>query len=500
MSLDYHSILNFHKKTYMTETSHRTINPNVFKALNLFSRQFPHSSKVKLFGFEEAGNHSFNSKASQNEPNLFTVINFLLLLSAGRNREGLNNQSYYRVLPSGGGFHPHELYVVFKSKEGMRITHYLSSSNELEFIDGLPANQEINSSSFTLIMTSIPLKSFKKYRYRGWRISQVDAGHQLGSIFESASKIGLTSRPNTTLKSDHYHKMGFDKLSSQGEYVMAAMDFIIAGNSKHESSKDVDVDSKDLPVIVTPPNDLTSIAGDSINHDFSKQLLNKTHSNLNLFLKQDPLLLSNNDMSLNEYTQFAKERRSPTKFSESSPLSPTKLAQLLEGLDSINKKIKQVFRENYLMPVIYFRKNEVLDPGFYCLSGEDTHSELIRNFSSVTDNESVIQVKALKLLRLKGYDPVEFNEVLVPDINYNHAHLFVNLFADFKSLKNSPELYPLLHWQAGLYGQLLSYVCFKNGLSPRGFGGIKDSVMNHHILGQQLFEYQHIVSYAIGTS
>ena len=137
------------------------------------------------------------------------TLSNLLFWSAGESGRFGGPNEPLRFYPSGGGRFPLELYLSFKGNEGIPrgVYHYNVKGHYLEHllekegdatIRSLPNYPWIKDAPLILITTAIFERSMRKYRERGYRFVNLDAGVLLESFYlvASAFEIGCCGGGN----------------------------------------------------------------------------------------------------------------------------------------------------------------------------------------------------------------------------------------------------------------------------------------------------------------
>lgn len=111
--------------------------------------------------------------------------------------------SSLRTVPSAGGRHPFESYVIVRNVEGleMGIYHYLANKHKLELIKKGDFKDEVTSANlgqvfvgtapFTYVLTAIPYRTEWRYRKYSPKLVLLDAGHVLQNVYIACEGVGL---------------------------------------------------------------------------------------------------------------------------------------------------------------------------------------------------------------------------------------------------------------------------------------------------------------------
>ncbi len=108
-----------------------------------------------------------------------------------------------RTVPSAGGLHPFDLYVVVNRVEGMEpgLYHYLVANQSLEFLRSgmLGADlaraaldqQMMERAAVNIALAAVVARCVWRYHERAWRYMYLDAGHIMQNLALAATAMGL---------------------------------------------------------------------------------------------------------------------------------------------------------------------------------------------------------------------------------------------------------------------------------------------------------------------
>jgi SagB-type dehydrogenase family enzyme len=159
----------------------------------------------------------------------------VLYMSYGISRDnvGTHFPRPFRVIPSGGGLYPLELYVYASHVEGLDpgLYHY---DMEDQSLDVLPQTNDANeiaqfliqselalSSAAILFVSAVFFRSIFKYGDRGYRFILLEAGHLAQNANLTAQEMGLaTTNIGGYSDRDVDRYLGFDGLNESTIYIL----------------------------------------------------------------------------------------------------------------------------------------------------------------------------------------------------------------------------------------------------------------------------------------
>lgn len=137
-------------------------------------------------------------------PGPITVAELSQLLWAAQGLTGREKGDLrLRTVPSAGGLHPFDLYVVVNRVEGMEpgLYHYLVPDHTLEFLRAgmLGADlaraaldqQMMERAAVNIALAAVVARSVWRYHERAWRYMYLDAGHIMQNLALAATAMGL---------------------------------------------------------------------------------------------------------------------------------------------------------------------------------------------------------------------------------------------------------------------------------------------------------------------
>ena len=136
------------------------------------------------------------------EPLTLDELAFLLWASQGIATDMEENQASRRTVPSGGGRHPFETYILVNSVEGLppALYRYLPVDHKLCFVQAGPdlvenvheglRRQYVKNSAVVFLWTVIPYRTEWRYSVVSHKVIALDAGHVCQNLYLAAGAIG----------------------------------------------------------------------------------------------------------------------------------------------------------------------------------------------------------------------------------------------------------------------------------------------------------------------
>lgn len=131
-------------------------------------------------------------------------LSYLLMMTQGIKEIKGNNYVGLRAVPSAGGRHPFETYLVVLNVKGLEkgIYRYLPLEHKLLFIkeeealdekivEGVNRQKFAGDAAVTFIWACIPYRTEWRYADRTYKIALLDAGHIGQSLYLACETIGL---------------------------------------------------------------------------------------------------------------------------------------------------------------------------------------------------------------------------------------------------------------------------------------------------------------------
>lgn len=153
-------------------------------------------------------------------------LSYLLMMTQGIKEIRGNNYVGLRPVPSAGGRHPFETYLVVLNVNGLKkgIYRYLPLEHKLLFIkeeaaldekivEGLNKQKFAGDAAVTFIWACIPYRTEWRYADRAYKIALLDAGHIGQSLYLACETIGL----GTCAIASYNQKLIDDLIAVDGE-------------------------------------------------------------------------------------------------------------------------------------------------------------------------------------------------------------------------------------------------------------------------------------------
>lgn len=131
-------------------------------------------------------------------------LSYLLMMTQGIKEIKGNNYVGLRPVPSAGGRHPFETYLVVLNVRGLRkgVYRYLPLEHKILFVkeeenlgekivEGVNKQKFAGSSAVTFVWACIPYRTEWRYGDRTYKIALLDAGHIGQALYLACETIGL---------------------------------------------------------------------------------------------------------------------------------------------------------------------------------------------------------------------------------------------------------------------------------------------------------------------
>lgn len=131
-------------------------------------------------------------------------LSYLLMMTQGIKEIKGNNYVGLRAVPSAGGRHPFETYLVVLNVKGLKkgIYRYLPLEHKLllvkeeeslseKIVEGLNKQKFAGDAAVTFIWACIPYRTEWRYADRTYKIALLDAGHIGQALYIACETIGL---------------------------------------------------------------------------------------------------------------------------------------------------------------------------------------------------------------------------------------------------------------------------------------------------------------------
>ncbi len=142
------------------------------------------------------------------DPTSFSDFSYILGRSCGL-ANPIDEQSWSRTYPSGGGLYPLEVYAGVFNVDGMLpgIYHFNVRGNSLEvvshyqslpsFIKCYPGESDyLPKATFCIVITALHERNTMKYSAKGWRVMLIECGHLGQNLILSATRRNVKSYPS----------------------------------------------------------------------------------------------------------------------------------------------------------------------------------------------------------------------------------------------------------------------------------------------------------------
>lgn len=139
-----------------------------------------------------------------NEAMTLEELSYLLMMTQGIKEIKGNNYVGLRPVPSAGGRHPFETYLVVLNVKGLKkgIYRYLPLEHQLllvkeeeslseKIVEGLNKQKFAGDAAVTFIWACIPYRTEWRYADRTYKIALLDAGHIGQALYLACETIGL---------------------------------------------------------------------------------------------------------------------------------------------------------------------------------------------------------------------------------------------------------------------------------------------------------------------
>jgi len=161
-----------------------------------------------------------------NEEVTIGELSYLLMMTQGIKEIIGNNYVGLRPVPSAGGRHPYETYLVVLNVQGLKkgIYRYLPLEHKLllikeeenlnkKIVEGLNKQKFAGTAAVTFIWACIPYRTEWRYADRTYKIALLDAGHIAQSLYLACETIGL----GTCAIASYNQKLIDDLINVDGE-------------------------------------------------------------------------------------------------------------------------------------------------------------------------------------------------------------------------------------------------------------------------------------------
>jgi len=168
----------------------------------LFDLVSPESLTLGTMPLVEAIRRRRTHRQYRAEPLTLEELSFLLWAAQGLTSVVEETQASKRTVPSGGGRHPFETYILANHVEGLppALYRYLPVEHKLCFVrddaglvdrvnEGL-RRQYVKDSAVVFVWTAIPYRTEWRYSQMSHKLIALDAGHVCQNLYLAAGAIG----------------------------------------------------------------------------------------------------------------------------------------------------------------------------------------------------------------------------------------------------------------------------------------------------------------------
>jgi SagB-type dehydrogenase family enzyme len=129
-------------------------------------------------------------------------LSFLLWATQGLQKVFTQTQASFRTVPSGGGRHPFETYLLINNVTGVEpgLYRYLPVEHKLYLVSAAPEmvakvheacfEQFVAKSAVTFVWTVIPYRAEWRYSILAHKVIAIDAGHLCQNLYLATEAIG----------------------------------------------------------------------------------------------------------------------------------------------------------------------------------------------------------------------------------------------------------------------------------------------------------------------
>lgn len=168
----------------------------------LFDLPGPESLAVGTMPLIEAIRRRRSHRKYGRQPLSLEELAFLLWATQGVSTVVQESQGSRRTVPSGGGRHPFETYLLVNRVDGLppALYRYLPVEHKLCFLQDGPGlvekvhdglrRQYVPDSAVTFVWTAIPYRTEWRYSIVAHKLIALDAGHVCQNLYLAATAIG----------------------------------------------------------------------------------------------------------------------------------------------------------------------------------------------------------------------------------------------------------------------------------------------------------------------
>ena len=428
-----------------------------------------------------------------------------------------NNSWALRINPSSGNLHPVEGYLVLPPLPQQDpipggVYHYNP------FFHGLEARTTFDEpfwsrisqhfpGGFFAALSSIHWRESWKYGERAFRYSHLDMGHAVAAISFSAALLGWKVAYLNALSDQEVETiLGFTK-TRWGEFEREEAGPLLFVNSAKENAV-----PRAMPVDIIRMFESLSFAGDpnllSRRHrdwsviDEVSALTAKPSTREETFRYGDHPRIGKNYPPVTG-AHLIRKRRSALAFDARTALTRDHFFDILERTVPQNNyaPFDAEFGRAAVHLLIFVHRVTGLGPGLYFLVRGNTDVEAIKQkcrhgflWARAPEAPAALPLYILERgdFRSKA-ESTSCNQDIAAD-----GAFVVAMISEFSPLiEQGPYRYRLLHWEAGMIGQVLYLTCEAYGMRGTGMGCFFDDTI-HDLLGLQDNTYQDLYHFGVG--
>lgn len=416
-----------------------------------------------------------------------------------------------RMNPSSGNLHPTECYLIIPDLGGLSgVFHYNPFLHALEKRAEIPKElaQEIKdffgTEGFIVVLSSIPWREAWKYGERAYRYCLLDTGHAIGTLRFSANLKGWKVKYLNALSDEELRVLlGFDRVEwIEGEEEFPEGAFFVFPKEVREVPRSLP------PQVIKKFQELrfygkpNKLSNERVIWEIIYEAIKATEKprteELKIVYASKPLLtVAPSYLSAEE---VIRKRRSAHLYDPKVKISQRVFLQALdrclprEDYSPFDVEITPT----YLNLFIFLHRVEGLESGLYAFVRNERHLKLLKELTSPEFLwERVYDEIPLYLLALGDFREFARYVACVQEIASDSAFSLGMLSLFEPVLKEKPWEYKLMHWEAGLIGQVLYLEATAHELKGTGIGCFFDDVM-HELLGLSDKTFQDLYHFAFG--
>lgn len=417
-----------------------------------------------------------------------------------------------RCNPSSGNLHPTEAYALLPSLDKELVAgvyHYASYDHCLEQrCTATELTTIIPDGSFYLGLSSIYWREAWKYGERAYRYCQLDVGHALAALRIAAAVHGWQLQ----LVSDYSDAqlaslLGLNRIRDFDNVEKESPDLLLQVSTEKVLSSKANIDALLKAVqessqwqgranLLDPSPMYQWPIIDEVSHA-------ATRTTTGFDLQQQYQQLADEQQTVPDIDAVAlvKQRRSAQAFDPNHRINAKSFIQILQS--TLATTSPHLFAEisSHIDLLVFVHRVDGLDPGLYMLIRNQAHKtqlqELCRKEFDWQRPEDAPE--SLDLYHLVSANGQKVARSLACHQAIASEGMFsVAMLADFTgNLTNAPWQYRLLHWEAGVIGQMLYLAAEAHSLRGTGMGCFFDDAI-HNLLELKDMQYQCLYQFTVG--